>query len=408
LLPSLNSRQLYYRINHDVLDSLLDAIKKGCFTSARPKNKKPRKHSEISKVDDVQQTALVCSPSTNLSADGQQTALVCSPSTNLSADGQQTSLPTVNNPSCSPSTNSIYIETENITKTTTEREEQDSLTLDLQFGQEISLLFSESQPDQTDFFTPSTQPEQLEKPEQPDPSPQTEQPQPDFSFSLSNSESTHQTENLKSGSIVPGSFDNHEQSNLADFSTIQNNQASLEQGCSIETAPTTHPVQAQSFQSNSIGQSLELQPIQDSLPNGIALSSREVAKIQHYQQLDADGIKLKQPELRDWARLEIGQYIRTYRKSGFILTGGNDVSGEFAVYVAKQNCRKGQEPTISLGFNVINKCESNPRCWQKLVVWVTEWQQLRQTGQQVNVAQVVNEQQQMQRIRQAASTKFEL
>jgi hypothetical protein len=137
-------------------------------------------------------------------------------------------------------------------------------------------------------------------------------------------------------------------------------------------------------------------------------SSRDAAKRQKYQQLDADGIKLKQPELRDWAALEIGQYVKTYRKSGFILTGGNDVSCEFAIYVAKQNCKKGQEPTITLGFNAINKWENNPRCWQKLAIWVTEWQQQRQTGQSVNVAAAVNHQQEIQRIRQAANTKFEL
>ncbi|WGV29127.1 helix-turn-helix domain-containing protein [Halotia branconii] len=177
-----------------------------------------------------------------------------------------------------------------------------------------------------------------------------------------NSESLHQTDKSSCGSIIPGSFDNHEQLNITDLPAVANQQ----------------------------------------------LSSSQVAKLQKYQQLDADGIKLKQPELRDWAALEIAPYIRTYRKSGFILTGGNDISGEFAIYVAKQNCRKGQEPTIALGFNVINKCETDPRHWQKLVAWVVEWQQQRHTGQTANFASVVNQQEQLNRIRQAANTKFEL
>lgn len=140
----------------------------------------------------------------------------------------------------------------------------------------------------------------------------------------------------------------------------------------------------------------------------IDLSSVDTAKLEKYQNLDASGIKLKQPELRDWARLSIGDYVKTYRKSGFILTGGNDVSTEFAIYVAKQNCKKGQEPTIALGFNVINKCESEPRCWQKLAAWVVEWQGGRICGQQTNIAAAVDHQHELERIREAASKKFEL
>jgi hypothetical protein len=90
--------RLYYRINHKVLNNFLDAIKKGSFTSIRPKNKNTKKYSQISE-----------------SADGQQTDSVCLPSTNLSAEGQQASPMTVNNPSCSWSTNSIYIESTEIT-----------------------------------------------------------------------------------------------------------------------------------------------------------------------------------------------------------------------------------------------------------------------------------------------------
>ncbi|MGJ5632536.1 hypothetical protein [Nostoc sp. CALU 1950] len=90
--------RLYYRINHKVLNNFLDAIKKGSFTSIRPKNKNTKKYSQISE-----------------SVDGQQTDSVCLPSTNLSAEGQQASPMTVNNPSCSRSTNSIYIESTEIT-----------------------------------------------------------------------------------------------------------------------------------------------------------------------------------------------------------------------------------------------------------------------------------------------------
>ncbi|MCC5664866.1 hypothetical protein LC653_13290 [Nostoc sp. CHAB 5784] len=90
--------RLYYRINHKVLNNFLDVIKEGSFTSIRPKNKNTKKYSQISE-----------------SVDGQQTDSVCLPSANLSVDGQQTSSMTVNNLSCSPSTNSIYIESTEIT-----------------------------------------------------------------------------------------------------------------------------------------------------------------------------------------------------------------------------------------------------------------------------------------------------
>jgi hypothetical protein len=151
------------------------------------------------------------------------------------------------------------------------------------------------------------------------------------------------------------------------------------------------------------------QPVSSLVPvSSASFDNPEQVKIEKFRELDAEGIKLKQPELREWAKLEIGEYVKTYRRSGFILTGGNDVSNEFAVYVAKQNCRKGQEPTIALGFNVINKCEQDPRSWQKLVIWVQEWQQSRASGEKVNVAASVSYQQSLERIRRAASTKFDL
>ncbi|MBD2468738.1 hypothetical protein [Nostoc sp. FACHB-145] len=191
------------------------------------------------------------------------------------------------------------------------------------------------------------------------PQPHLEQKISDFS-SLSNSDSSFQTEDPTSGSKVGGLFDNYEQTNIVPF------------------------------------------------PDVAERSARDTAKLQKYQQLDAKGITLKKPELVDWASLEIGSYVKTYRKSGCILTGGNDVSHEFAVYVASQNCKQRQEPTITLGFNVINKSEADPRCWQKLVAWVMEWQQQRQTGQTVNVAAAVDHQQELERIRQATARKFEL
>ncbi|PHJ59620.1 hypothetical protein VF14_32640 [Nostoc linckia z18] len=131
-------------------------------------------------------------------------------------------------------------------------------------------------------------------------------------------------------------------------------------------------------------------------------------KIKKYQKLDAEGTKLKSAELRDWADLEIGQYVPIYRKSGYILTGGNDIVGEFALYVAKQNCKPRQEPTIALGFNVINKCESDPRSWQKLVVWVVQWQQSIAAAKEVNLAASIADEQERQRIHLASKKKFSL
>jgi hypothetical protein len=328
--------QLHYRINHEILDSFLDVVQKSSFTSVRPKNKHPRKHSKTSEF-----------------VDRQQTDSVCSPLTISTADGQQTSLQTINKLVCRPSTNFLYTEitTENTTKTTTEREDPPTPKVELNSCDENSSLTPQPQHEVLQQQAPSTQ---NEEPEQPTPQRPT--------LLLKKSESSHQTDNSSSGQIVAASFDNYEQTNIVDFPKMAD----------------------------------------------FELSSGEIAKLQKYQQLEADGIKLKQPELRDWAALEIAPYVRTYRKSGFILTGGNDVSSEFAVYVAKQNCRKGQEPTIALGFNVINKCETDPRHWQKLVAWVVEWQQQRHTGQTVNVAGTVTQQQQLDRIRLAANTKFEL
>ncbi|MBE9053544.1 hypothetical protein IQ243_24690 [Nostocales cyanobacterium LEGE 11386] len=241
------------------------------------------------------------------------------------------------------------------------REETPSSTSDLSIHDEIPSFTPQTQPDDPNSPVPQVQHDEAKQLSLSIPTDESEQPTPKYSTSLSNSESLHQTNNPSCGSVVPGSFDNHEQTNIALPAVVDQE-----------------------------------------------LSFGDAAKLQKYQQLDADGIKLKKPELRDWAALEIAPYIRTYRKSGFILTGGNDVSGEFAIYVAKQNCRKGQEPTIAFGFNVINKCEADPRNWQKLVAWVREWQHHRHTGQTANVAAAVNHQQQIERIRQAASTKFEL
>ncbi|BAT56701.1 hypothetical protein NOS3756_57130 (plasmid) [Nostoc sp. NIES-3756] len=274
------------------------------------------------------------------------------------------------------------------------REERPSVSLDLSLPKEISFQTEQlvqptrasqverlvqpipvPQVEKLDQLTPVSQ---LEKLDQPAPDSQVEkldqltldfqlekpdQPTPQIHSLLPKQpESLQQKSDPAFGSIVAGSFDNLEQMNLPLASTQD----------------TTAP------------------------------KKREVLTLQRYQQLDADGIPLTQWELRDWAKQEIGQYVKTYRKSGSILTGGNDVSVEFAVYVAKQNCKRGQQPTISLGFSVINKCERDPRCWQKLVGWVTEWQQQRQTKTTVNVAAAVNHQQELDRIRQAANTKFEL
>jgi DNA-binding transcriptional MocR family regulator len=138
------------------------------------------------------------------------------------------------------------------------------------------------------------------------------------------------------------------------------------------------------------------------------LENRKSAQVDHYRNLDSQGITLKKPELREWAQIEMSDHVKCYRKSGVILTGGADISNEFAAYVSEQNCKKGQEPTIAHGLNVINKCEADPRSWQKLITWVTEWARSRELGKQVNAAATHNQGIELQRIHEASKRKFEL
>lgn len=137
------------------------------------------------------------------------------------------------------------------------------------------------------------------------------------------------------------------------------------------------------------------------------LDEQKNLKIAKYQSLSAQGVKLPAPELRDWANLEMGECVKCYRKSGFILSGGvADISNEFAIFVANKNCKKGDEPTIGLGLSVINKCEADPRNWQKLALWVIEWQKFLKTGNQTGIAETVSREQRLKRIQEASKRRF--
>jgi hypothetical protein len=164
-----------------------------------------------------------------------------------------------------------------------------------------------------------------------------------------------------------------------------------------------HPEPQQPQQSKS---SLPAQTSHTTSLSPLFSNSEKSNKAEKYKELHSGGVKLQRPELREWAIAEMGDTIKTYRRSGYILTGGNDVSSEFAIYVARQNCPKGQEPTIALGFNVINKCEQDPLSWQKLVCWVVEWQSSRSGGS--SITSRISDQERSREIEQALKTKFEL
>lgn len=187
--------RLYYRINHKVLNNFLDAIQKGSFTSIRPKNKNTKKYSQISE-----------------SVDPQQTDSVCLPSTNLSAEGQQASPMTVNNPSCSRSTNSIYIESTEITSKITSE-----VTHNAPLASPPAPPTHESvcEKEELDLTTKEIELEEPtpEKPSLEESTPEestTQQP----ALLLKKSEYKQQTDNPSSGStIAAGSFEKSEQSN---------------------------------------------------------------------------------------------------------------------------------------------------------------------------------------------------
>ncbi|WP_228058399.1 hypothetical protein [Nostoc sp. LEGE 12447] len=187
--------RLYYRLNHKVLNNFLDAIQKGSFTSIRPKNKNTKKYSQISE-----------------SVDGQQTDSVCLPSKNLSAEGQQASPMTVNNPSCSRSTNSIYIESTEITSKITSE-----ITHNAPLASPPAPPTQESVCEKEELDL-TTQEIELEEPTPEEPSlekstPEEPTPQQPTSL-LKKSESSQQTDNPSRGStIAGGSFEKHEQTN---------------------------------------------------------------------------------------------------------------------------------------------------------------------------------------------------
>lgn len=194
--------RLYYRINHKVLNNFLDAIKKGSFTSIRPKNKNTKKYSQISE-----------------SVDGQQTDSVCLPSTNLSAEGQQASPMTLNNPNCSRSTNSIYIESTEITSKITSE-----ITHNAPLASPPAPPTQECvcEKEELDLTTEEIELEKStpEKPSLEESTPEEPTPQQPTSLRdaartlLKKSESLQQTDNPSRGStIAGGSFEKHEQAN---------------------------------------------------------------------------------------------------------------------------------------------------------------------------------------------------
>jgi hypothetical protein len=134
-------------------------------------------------------------------------------------------------------------------------------------------------------------------------------------------------------------------------------------------------------------------------------SAAPLSSAEKYKRLDAKGVSLKTPELREWASQEIGEAVKLYRKSGHIMTGGNDIDGDFAVFVASRNCPKGQRADITLGFNVIRKCEKDPRRWQEIVIWVYEWHNLKSSNP-VNVTQQAINQRQSQVSQATAKYNF--
>ncbi|HLP91431.1 MAG TPA: hypothetical protein VK184_22965 [Nostocaceae cyanobacterium] len=153
---------------------------------------------------------------------------------------------------------------------------------------------------------------------------------------------------------------------------------------------------------------INTQPVQT---KNLALSSNAAAPltlIETYRKLSSEGAKLSQMDLRTWANEEIGEAISLYRKSGWLFTGGNDINLDFAMFVASKNHKMGEKPTASLGFRVINNCEKDPKCWQMLAIWVYEWQQNKNGGQDVNIADLVKQQQELQRIQEATSKPFRL
>jgi hypothetical protein len=107
-------------------------------------------------------------------------------------------------------------------------------------------------------------------------------------------------------------------------------------------------------------------------------------------------------ELRDWANIEMGDLISAYRKSGRILTPSpNDINNDFAAYVSRANCPKGQNPGTGLGYSSILKIEKDPRQWQKLVAWIYEWQKSKSSGQTISVVGDADRQRERDRMRNA-------
>jgi len=151
----------------------------------------------------------------------------------------------------------------------------------------------------------------------------------------------------------------------------------------------------------------DISQTQKLLPSGSNSAAPALNSVEKYRSLDAQGVKLSKGELRQWANGEIGEAVRIYRKSGYILTGGNDVSGDFAVFVGRRNSSPQTPKTdlVSYGFNIIRNCENNACRWQELAVWAYEWRQLKE-GTPINVAQEAINQQESQERKQFGQFKF--
>jgi hypothetical protein len=100
---------------------------------------------------------------------------------------------------------------------------------------------------------------------------------------------------------------------------------------------------------------------------------------QDYQDMYTRAGYLPQAELRQWASLEIGEFVKLYRKSGQILhVKHDDVDPDFVLFLTLQarqkNGRNGQPPDIGFGYGRIRKMEGDPNQWVELVAEVKGWQ----------------------------------
>jgi hypothetical protein len=83
---------------------------------------------------------------------------------------------------------------------------------------------------------------------------------------------------------------------------------------------------------------------------------------------DRNGVIPRVHELNMWAEVEIGEYVKLYRKSGRILSSKpNDVIPEFRKFLINK-----KEASNPIGW--INAMEKDPKRWGELADMVQEWQ----------------------------------